>query len=224
MNEQTRVLTSSKSLIWDTDPELIKDLSTVFKWDLDVCASRPNVCSMYFDEHDNGLSQDWFLYPARWMNPPYGKEVKKWVQKAVEERYNGYTVSLLFNRAGTNWFQDLVAPYVSLIVTIRGRLKFGTDEAWIERWIERYYGVDAVKLSECVGGHALYKYNPVVSEWVFDYLVEHPKKLDKWEVSSRVRKDAAPADSIFAVFGDADLLTWAQMDKLVSYGLITKYK
>ena len=41
----TDLMFSSKTGKWDTPDDLIADLATVFDWDCDVCAERPNVCS-----------------------------------------------------------------------------------------------------------------------------------------------------------------------------------
>ena len=49
---------------------------------LDPCATKSNAkCNRYFTKEDNGLVQPWA--PAKvWMNPPYGKEIGPWMQKA----------------------------------------------------------------------------------------------------------------------------------------------
>lgn len=60
-----------------------------------------------------------------WLNPPYGREIGKWVQKAWEESQKPDTVvvMLLPARTDTAWFHD----YCKLgeITFVRGRLKFG---------------------------------------------------------------------------------------------------
>lgn len=105
---------------WDTPPNLILHLGTVFDWDVDVCASYPNVCQRYFTESIDGLSQSWT--GLSWMNPPYGSEIGKWVQKARNEP--GTIVCLVPARTDTAWWQNNV-PHADFVVFIRGRLKFG---------------------------------------------------------------------------------------------------
>ena len=56
------------------------------------------------------------------MNPPYGKEIGKWVKKAATSP--AVTVALLPARMDTQWYQDWVQPYASEIRFIRGRVKF----------------------------------------------------------------------------------------------------
>lgn len=56
----TDLMFSNKTGKWDTPDDLIADLVTVFDWDCDVCAERPNVCEFYYDENDNGLEMPWY--------------------------------------------------------------------------------------------------------------------------------------------------------------------
>ena len=59
------------------------------------------------------------------MNPPYGREIGKWVQKAYEESLVGaLVVCLLPSRTDTKWFHNYVMKSTE-IRFIKGRLKFG---------------------------------------------------------------------------------------------------
>ena len=60
-----------------------------------------------------------------WLNPPYGRGIGKWVQKAYEEAQKPGTVvvCLLPARTDTAWFHDYCRK--GKITFIRGRLKFG---------------------------------------------------------------------------------------------------
>ena len=58
------------------------------------------------------------------MNPPYGREIEKWVRKLVAEYDAGHVtegIALLPARTDTVWFQLLRSRPVCLV---RGRLKF----------------------------------------------------------------------------------------------------
>jgi phage N-6-adenine-methyltransferase len=118
------VHSSSKRADWETPPDLIADLKTVFTFDLDVCASRPNVCENYFD-WDEGLSKPW--EGLCWMNPPYGKGrlIDRWVDKAMAEgqQENTTVLCLLPARTATNWWHDNV-PWARACVFVHGRLTF----------------------------------------------------------------------------------------------------
>ena len=125
-------LFSSKSVEWETPQILFDALNHEFGFTLDVCASEKNFkCEKYFDIKTNGLTQDWSGNIC-WMNPPYGREIGKWVAKAAKEARNGATVvCLLPARTDTRWFHDFIWDYINSIprsgVEIRflkGRIKF----------------------------------------------------------------------------------------------------
>lgn len=59
---------------------------------------------------------------ALWMNPPYGREIGKWVKKASESKAT--VVCLLPARTDTRWFHDYIYGKAE-IRFVRGRLKFG---------------------------------------------------------------------------------------------------
>ena len=60
-----------------------------------------------------------------WLNPPYGRQIGKWVRKAYEEaqKPNTSVVCLLPARTDTAWFHDYCVK--GNITFLRGRLKFG---------------------------------------------------------------------------------------------------
>lgn len=59
------------------------------------------------------------------MNPPYGREIGKWVKKASES--NTTVVCLLPARTDTRWFHDYIFGKAE-IRFVRGRLKFGNSK------------------------------------------------------------------------------------------------
>ena len=58
-------------------------------------------------------------------NPPYGRELAKWVKKAYEEsrKPNTKVVMLIPARTDTRWFHDYCVK--GRIEFLKGRLKFG---------------------------------------------------------------------------------------------------
>lgn len=121
------VLYSSESEMWETPKELFKRLDKEFHFTTDVCAIEENAkCENYFSSVDDGLQQDW--KGICWMNPPYGKEILKWMQKAYESSCTGaVVVCLVPSRTDTKWWH-LYAMRASEIRFIRGRLKFGNSK------------------------------------------------------------------------------------------------
>jgi phage N-6-adenine-methyltransferase len=86
-------------------------LNKQFHFTLDACATQQNAkCVRYFTKADDGLKQEWT--GRVFMNPPYGREIGKWVRKAYEEsRKNAESVvCLLPSRTDTSWWHDEKDP------------------------------------------------------------------------------------------------------------------
>jgi phage N-6-adenine-methyltransferase len=118
---------SSKTDMWETPQWLFDALNSYYPFTLDVCALPENAkCKSYFSPSQDGLKQKW--EGVCWMNPPYGREIVKWVKKAYETSLEGaVVVALLPARTDTVWFWEYVY-YKAMIWFIRGRLKFGNSK------------------------------------------------------------------------------------------------
>lgn len=131
MTPETReALFSSATDEWSTPDSFMARLP--FTFDLDVCATPENAkAPRYFTKEQDGLVQDW--KGTCWMNPPYGKDIEAWVQKASVSAMDGATVvCLLPARTDTKWWHSWIwdevrdEPYRNVSIHfIRGRLKFG---------------------------------------------------------------------------------------------------
>lgn len=121
------VLFSSKSVVWETPQDLFDKLNAEFHFDLDVCALPENAkCEKYYTPEDDGLLQPW--NGVCWCNPPYGRTIGKWVQKAYETFAGGGTVVMLLPaRTDTKWFHEYIYNKAE-IRFIKGRLKFGNSK------------------------------------------------------------------------------------------------
>jgi phage N-6-adenine-methyltransferase len=105
---------------WETPQDLFDTLNAEYGFTTDVCARPGNAkCLHYYTPDEDGLMQDWA--GRCWMNPPYGREIGKWVRKAYES--DALVVCLLPARTDTKWWQDYCTK--GRIHFIRGRLKFG---------------------------------------------------------------------------------------------------
>lgn len=116
---------SSKTDQWATPQWFFDDLNKEFNFTLDPCADDSNhKCDKYFTKKEDGLLQDW-SGEIVFCNPPYGREIGKWVKKAYEEHQKGATVVILVPaRTDTRWFHDYIYQKAELRF-IKGRLKFG---------------------------------------------------------------------------------------------------
>jgi phage N-6-adenine-methyltransferase len=115
---------SSKTAEWSTPQDFFDLLNAEFQFDLDVCATPDNAkCARFFTKEDDGLAQEW--WGTCWMNPPYGREIDKWIAKARASALAGATVVCLIpSRTDTAWWHDHVQPFGE-VSFVRGRLKFG---------------------------------------------------------------------------------------------------
>jgi len=114
---------SSRNNNWATPQDLFDKLNEEFHFDLDVCATSENAkCKKYYSPAEDGLKQEW--KGVCWMNPPYGREIGKWMKKAYESALADATVVCLVPaRTDTSWWFDYCAK--GEIRFVKGRLKFG---------------------------------------------------------------------------------------------------
>ncbi len=111
--------------MWATPQDFFDNLNAEFDFDIDVCATPENAkCNKFFTEEQDGLSQSWG--GTCWCNPPYGREIGKWVSKAYAScKDDGVTVVMLLPaRTDTKWFHEYIY-HKAEIRFIKGRLKFG---------------------------------------------------------------------------------------------------
>lgn len=120
-------LYSSKKQDWATPQALFDALHEEFNFGLDAAANNHNAkCSLFIDT--DSLSQDWAaLCPeshAVWLNPPYGRKIGPWIEKAYRESLKGCcVVVLVFARTDVKWW-GAWAKRAAQIITIEGRIRF----------------------------------------------------------------------------------------------------
>lgn len=120
---------SSKTDDWATPQDFFDKLNQEFKFTLDPCANYFNhKCDKYYTKEQNGLIQNWQGNRV-FCNPPYGREIGKWVKKAFEEsrKENTIVVMLVPARTDTKYFHDFIYGKAE-IRFLRGRLKFGNSK------------------------------------------------------------------------------------------------
>ena len=131
---------SSQTPEWETPADLFAELNDIFHFDLDACATSENAkCPRYFTIEDDALTQEW--KGTVWMNPPYGREIIKFMRKAYESSLFGATVVCLVpSRTDNEWWHRYARR--GQIAYIRGRLKFGdaTNAAPFPSAIVIFYG------------------------------------------------------------------------------------
>ena len=115
------VMFSSATDMWETPTAFFRALDAEFHFTIDVCAVPENAkFKEFYTPEQDGLAQNW--EGVCWCNPPYGREIGKWVEKAAGA---GCTVVMLLPaRTDTAWFHDYIYGRAE-VRFIRGRLKFG---------------------------------------------------------------------------------------------------
>ena len=123
----TEVMFSSKTDMWATPQVFFDQLNEEFHFTVDVCAIPENAkCEKFFTPEINGLKQEW--EGVCWCNPPYGREIGKWVEKAyIASTWGATVVMLLPARTDTKWFHEYIYNK-SEIRFVKGRLKFGNSK------------------------------------------------------------------------------------------------
>jgi len=114
---------SSKTDEWNTPQDLYDELNKEYGFTLDPCATIDSAkCDKFYTKEEDGLSKDWsgeYVF----MNPPYGREISKWVKKASEAR-SAVVVCLIPSRTDTKYWHKYIFGKAHKILFIKGRLKF----------------------------------------------------------------------------------------------------
>ncbi len=115
---------SSKTVEWATPQDFFDVVNMEFGFTLDPCCTHENAkAPKFYTLAEDGLTQDW-ADEVVWMNPPYGRVIGDWMQKAYEASRKGATVVCLVpSRTDTRWWHDYAMK--GEIRLLRGRLKFG---------------------------------------------------------------------------------------------------
>lgn len=119
---------SSATDDWSTPNDIFNLLNKEFNFTIDVCADDNNAkCAKYWTEEDDALQQDW-SGEICFMNPPYGRDIGKFMQKALDEskKDNTKVVCLIPARTDTRWWWETAQH--GEVRLLKGRLKFGNSQ------------------------------------------------------------------------------------------------
>lgn len=124
----TSGLFTSRTEEWETPQYVFDILNKDFKFQIDVCATSENSkCKIFFNKTVDGLQQEWSPFRC-WMNPPYGKNISRWMKKAFHESKRGaLVVCLIPARTDTRWWHEWVMKSDE-IWFVSGRLSFGNEK------------------------------------------------------------------------------------------------
>jgi site-specific DNA-methyltransferase (adenine-specific) len=133
---------------WGTTKEVLDPLETFGGIELDPAANTRSLvkCRQGIYLPDDGLEKSWadLILKPDWrdllvgrpivqmkpqglifLNPPYGRQVVKWLRKCVEEASKGCEiVALVAARTETKWFQDNIYETGNAVCYWKGRIRF----------------------------------------------------------------------------------------------------
>lgn len=105
---------------WLTPPEIVRALGV---FNLDPCAHQNQfyrTANRMISPPADGLSMRW--RGRVWLNPPYGNELKLWIQKLAD---HGNGIALVPARTEVeSWFWPFIWERATALMFVRGRLYF----------------------------------------------------------------------------------------------------
>ena len=127
---------SSADETWSTPKAFFEKCNEEFNFVLDAAALQSSaLCdNWYGPDHPDESRRDAFTRNwaedadggTIWLNPPYSRSVKKWLEKADFEASRGGKIVLLVpSRTDTSWFHDYCLKHE--VRYLRGRLKFNNS-------------------------------------------------------------------------------------------------
>ena len=116
MSGFTSGMKSSATPEWSTPRDLFDELDAEFHFDLDVASTDENaLCEKHYTKDDDGLANEWT--GSVWCNPPYGREIGKWMRKAAESNWGGLLFALFqlaqIRPGGMSGLSDTLRKYGS---------------------------------------------------------------------------------------------------------------
>jgi phage N-6-adenine-methyltransferase len=117
---------ASKDIEYSTPISIVQPLIAEFGITRDVCASQKNhKLPDYWTKDDDAFTMDWV--GNIWMNPPFDRNLAKWVKKASDEadKHGGNKVCLIPVRSNTKWWAQYIPK--AEIRFINGEVNFNDE-------------------------------------------------------------------------------------------------
>lgn len=118
-------LMSSKRDSWNT-PQVVLDYVRDFnggRIGFDPCPNEHSIVNpIGHTQGRDGLEMDWRGCGLVYVNPPYGRQIGKWVDRCRQVGYGSEVVALLPVRTDAKWFEGVWTADV--LCFWRGRLRF----------------------------------------------------------------------------------------------------
>lgn len=147
---------------WMTPTHIVNAVTQCFGGCIDIdpatTSSNPTKAATFYTKETDGLKQLWKM--NTFVNPPYGKELQRWIPKIAQEAARGIGILALLpaSRTETKFFQEnffgVALSNLKTITYLRGRLKFIHPTTMqpmdSNTWASVIYGfnVDAIRVAE----------------------------------------------------------------------------
>jgi site-specific DNA-methyltransferase (adenine-specific) len=141
--ETSTALFSSKKHDWET-PRWVVDLCEIRlkgTFDLDAAASEKNsVAPLFLTKEQDALTKEWVEIvdaghptptckePMIWCNPPYGRDIGKWVEKCYHEAQKGAVVCCLIPARTDTLYWHNWCFLATEWWFVKGRIRFKNTE------------------------------------------------------------------------------------------------
>ena len=140
------ILYSSNKDDWGTPQELFEKLNVKYNFTVDVASNDHNYkVDKHYTIKEDGLKQDWSNERV-WCNPPYGREIYKWIEKASKSKC--LSVFLIPARTDTKWFHEFIYRKDNVTYEfLKGRVKFdgGVNSAPFPSMIVIFNNIEKVR-------------------------------------------------------------------------------
>jgi phage N-6-adenine-methyltransferase len=124
-NPLMQLMGSCERTDWATPQAWFDYLHLEFKFTLDPCCTHANAkCARRYTPAEDGLAQSW-ADERVFMNPPYGRELPRWLKKAYEAArdHGALVVCFVPARVDTEWWHRYAAKASEIRFPV-GRVKF----------------------------------------------------------------------------------------------------
>lgn len=118
---------------WETPSHIFEPLNNLFKFTVDLAANEHNKKCDKWIGPGSPIWRDFFAYQpslddTHWINPPYGKNLKRFTKKICQlSRENFKIVALLPGSIDVEWFWDNVYGLAN-VYGRRGRIQFVSSD------------------------------------------------------------------------------------------------
>lgn len=114
---------------WMTPPEVFDPVCEALQLDFDASAGSPEESRlpMFIDPDTDALDCSWKHFGQRaWLNPPYGRDLRKWFDKVIEQAPDLSLVCMLTyaNTETRYWLTALESGHLAAVLFLTPRVKF----------------------------------------------------------------------------------------------------